>query len=130
MTPETRGLQRGRESTLSARKKREKKNFQGAASSMQGEQYALPCKQSGPEILGKGLGSQEDRKQAVQALPFALGGARPARGLDRRRPRPPASGLLSQAQDSPIQTTPEGRTDGVGSCLGCKGWVSRAQHSR
>lgn len=59
---------------------------------------------------------------------------RPGRGLDRRQPRPPASGLLSQVQDSPREATPEGRTEGWsaawgprGGCLGLSTQVGRFQ---
>lgn len=68
----------GRESTLCARKKGEKKFFQGAANSVHGawgSSSILPCKQSSPEILGTGPGSKEDRGQTAQTLPSALGGA-------------------------------------------------------
>lgn len=99
MTPETHGLGRGRESTVSARKKGEKKISQGAASSThgaRGSSSTLPCKQSSPEILGKGPGSKEDRKRAAQALPFALGGASAGKGAGQEAAS--ASSLRPAAQ--------------------------------
>lgn len=75
MTPEMHCPGRGRESTLHARKKGEKKFFQGAANSAHEawEGHAtLPCRQNSAAILGTGPGSKEEREQAAQTLPSAL----------------------------------------------------------
>lgn len=77
---------------------------------------AQPCKQSGPEILGTGLGSKKDRN-SLHRLFLLQEAPGPGGRLRRRQPRPPASGLLSQAQGFP-HGPPPGEEQRVASLLG------------
>lgn len=90
---------------------------------------AQPCKQSGPEILGTGLGSKKDRN-SLHRLFLLQEAPGPGGGLRRRQPRPPASGLLSQAQGFPHGPPPGEEQRGGQPPGGLMGGVSKTQAGR
>lgn len=128
------GPGQGGESTLCARKKKERKLSQGAASSMYrgpGGSSSTPAVQpERPQILGTRLGSKEakeGREQAAQTPLFRAGRPRAGMGLGEG-----SQGLQPQAGSaSPgaAHRPPRGWPGRVVSCLEAKGWSGSAGRS-
>lgn len=103
------------------------------------EGAAQPCRVSRAALkfLEKALVQRRIGSKLPRLFLLHWEAPRPGRGLDRRRPRPPASGLLREVHDSPREATPVGRTGGWSAawdpgrgCVGLRLADSRKQKRR